>query len=105
MQQRAGVIGLADAEEREVQLWIVAAGGPYRGAIALLERQSVPAFAAGLAGTRDGVEAPRLLAGLRIQRHDRTATRGLADDALQDPALGDQRPAGGLPALLVVRDR
>src|SRR5438128_1204185 len=75
-------------------LGVVAAGRPDRAARALLERQPVPAIAAGRVGARDRIETPRLLTGLRVERDDVGAARRLAVHALHDFAARNERPAG-----------
>src|ERR1700723_1982829 len=98
-------IGLSDAQEKRVGIGIVAAGIPSRGAETLLQRQAVPAVAAGLAGLRDGVEAPELLAVVDVVAGDEAAARhgvAAAGHALHDDVRGHQWAAGVAPALLVV---
>ena len=68
--QRAGVVGIARAEDREVVHRVVAPRNPDRSAIALLDGQPIPTVAARLGGTRDGVEPPGFLSRLRVERHD-----------------------------------
>jgi len=92
--QRAGVVGVTRAEERQVELRIVAAGCPDGGAFALLGRQTVPGVASSLPGARDGVEAPNLLAGLTVERDDVVAARGAAGETLHHLALRHERPTG-----------
>src|SRR6202044_3787574 len=79
MHQRARVVSLRGAEEHQVQGGVVAAGGPPGSAVAFIEREPVPTVAAGLAGARDGVEPPRFLAAVGIQRYDHVASGGFAD--------------------------
>ena len=98
-------IGLADAQEQGVGVGIVAARIPGRGAETLLQRQPVPAIAAGLAGLRDGVEAPKLLAVVDVVAGDEAAAGhrvAAAGHALHDDVGGHQWAAGVAPALLVV---
>ena len=73
MQQRSGVVGRRHTEVDQVQLRIVGALLPDRPAAALVERQSVPAVAAGLARPGDGVEAPELLARIDVESDDESA--------------------------------
>jgi len=70
MQERSSVVGLGDAEVGEVEGGVVTAGGPDRAAIALFERQIIPALAAGLAGACNGIEAPGFGACSGIERDD-----------------------------------
>src|SRR6185437_13089774 len=70
LEQRRRVIGIADAEIDEVELRVVAADRPDAGTEALLDRRSVPGVSAGLAGPRDGVEAPALCAASRVEADD-----------------------------------
>ena len=95
-------IGLAGAEIDGVQVGIVAAGHPGRGAEAALERQAVPGRFVGVARMRDGPHPPQLLAGVHVVAGDEAAA-GLgiaaAGHALDQLAVGDQRAAGIAPAL------
>ena len=75
--------GVAGAPEREIRLGIVGGRVPDRGA-ALAPRVAGPRVVAGLAWRRDRVEAPSLLARLRVERGDVAAdphvAAGRADD-------------------------
>src|SRR5439155_22691226 len=95
-------IGLAGAVEHHVLLRVVATGNPGRGAEATFERQAVPGVGIGIGLARDGVDAPLLLAGLRVVPGDEAAARlriAAALHALHDHAAGDERAGGVAPAL------
>ena len=66
-------LGLRDAPVGEVEIGIVAAGDPGVAAGARHVGQRAPGIAAGLAGARDGVELPQLLAGLGVVGADEAA--------------------------------
>ncbi len=104
LQQRSGIVGLPHSEIRQIEPRVVAAGGPDRRPVSLLEREPVPTVSTRLTWARDRMEAPGLLAGLGIERHDHTATRRLTCDALHDLALCHQGSARHLPAHLVIGD-
>src|SRR5580698_3369655 len=98
-------IGLSDAQEKRVGVRIVGARIPGRGAETLLQRQAVPAVAAGLAGLCDGVEAPEFLAVVDIMTgHETAAGHGVAaaGHALHDDVRSDQRATGIAPAFFVI---
>ena len=66
-------LGLRDAPVGEIEIGIVAAGDPRVAAGARHVGDRAPRVAAGLAGARDGVELPQLLAGLRVVGADDAA--------------------------------
>ena len=81
---------IAGAEEHEVRLGVVGAGVPDAGA-AGLPRLARPGLVARLAGTGNRVEAPDLLAGLRVERRDVAADRAVAAAGADDHLVLDDR--------------
>ena len=116
---RAVVVGagVADAPIRQVELRIVGAGHPDRAAavlpgVGIAEAlrvgfgQRLPRLVAGLAGRRNRVEAPCLLAGRRVVGGDEAADAVLAAaDADDHLVLDDQRRVRDRIAVRGLRDR
>ena len=82
---------IADAPVDRVQLGIERAGDPGRAA-AELPGVALPGFVAGLAGSRNRIGAPQMLAGLRIPAVDEVAGAELgAGNTGDHHTVGDQR--------------
>src|SRR6202011_5265735 len=70
---------VARAPEREIRVRIVVGRDPYGGAAGLpLSPPLRPRLAAGLARGGDGVGSPQLLAGVDVERRDKSANAELA---------------------------
>jgi hypothetical protein len=95
LEQRRGVVGVADTEIHEVELRVVAARCPHAATESLVGRCPIPGVAARLARTRNRVEAPRFATRGRIERHDETTAPNVDTQARTDDdlALGDQGTA------------
>ena len=102
-------LGLRDAPVGEIEIGIVAAGDPGVAAGAHAIGHRAPRIAAGLAGARDGVELPQLLAGVRVVGAD-VAALLLAEaiaavQALDHLAARDDRTARVGEAAARIGDR
>ena len=101
--------GLRDAPIREIEIGIVAAGDPGVAAGAQHIGHRAPGVAAGLAGARDGVELPQLLAGVRVVGADVAALLRRKRSHPCSPWITlpsrDDRTAGVGVALARIRDR
>src|SRR6185295_12569798 len=96
--------GIAGAPIDEVELGIVGARAPGRRA-AVFPGVAVgrPGVVSGLAGPRNGVTTPELLAGLGIPAVKEAARRRFAAGHAGDQhAVGDDRRTGGVVAFLPV---
>ena len=95
--------GIAGRPIEDVELGVEGAREP-GDAAGVFDRFSAPSLRAGLAGFRDGPEAPNLLASLRIPCGDKTA-RSLfaARCAGYDESIGDEGRGGGVVVLLPIR--
>ena len=100
---------LRDAPVGEIEIGIVAAGDPGVAAGARDVGHGAPGVAAGLAGARDGVELPQLLAGLGVVGADVAAILRPEPIAAVQPldhlAARDDRTARIGEAAARVRDR
>src|SRR5262249_34445166 len=96
--------GIAGAPIDEVELGIVGARAPGRRA-AVFPGVTVgrPGLVSGLAGSRNGVATPELLAGLGVPAVKEAACRRFAAGHAGDQdAVGDDRRTGGVVAFLPV---
>src|SRR5262249_58994348 len=96
--------GAAGARERKIGSGIVGAGFP-NGRPAVYPRIAGPGFVAWLARPRHGVEAPNLLAGIRVPCADKPADAEFAaGNARDDLVLDRQRRVSHGVALLRIGD-
>ena len=83
-----------DAEVDQVEAGVVGALVPDRSAAPSIQRQAVPAVAAGLVGAGDRVESPHLLTRLDVHADDEAAAwRKARRHALDDLVADDERRA------------
>src|SRR6202011_2927018 len=87
--------GIADALVERIGLGIIGRGFPDRAAAVLPTVLAVlPGLVAGLAGARDGVGAPRHLAGVEVGRLDIAADAELAAGGADDREIADDERRG-----------